>query len=106
MKKLLFLGACLLALSSSPVRAQTGGSDVVVVRLVDGLPSSQLVIVRGPGQNEQLELPAGIGTKNLISSGEVLQQAVAKLYQEGYTLKSTFSSKGGSAATLIFTKEK
>jgi hypothetical protein len=106
MKKILFLGACLVALASKPVMAQTAGPDVVVVRVTDGLVASQMVIVRGPGKNEQIDLPVGTHTKGLVSSGEVIQQAIAKLYQEGYSLKSTFGGHQGSASTLVFVKEK
>jgi hypothetical protein len=94
MKKILFLGACLVALASKPVMAQTAGPDVVVVRVTDGLVASQI------------DLPVGTHTKGLVSSGEVIQQAIAKLYQEGYSLKSTFGGHQGSASTLVFVKEK
>ena len=106
MKKLLFLGACLVALASQPVMAQTSGADVIVVRLIDGGIASQLIIVRGPGKNERIDLVSSTNTKGLISSGEVIQQAIEKLYQEGYSLKSTFSGYGGYGSTLIFVKEK
>jgi hypothetical protein len=105
MKKLLLLGACLVALASSPVMAQTG-PNVVVVRVTDGLVASQMVIVRGPGKNKQIDLPLGTNTKGLVSFGEAIQQAIAKLYQEGYSLKSTFGGHQGSASTLVFVKEK
>ncbi|MFD1874263.1 hypothetical protein [Hymenobacter bucti] len=106
MKKLLFLGACLVALASQPVMAQTGGADVVVVRIADGSNASQLVIVRGPGRNERIDLSSSINNKSLTSTGEAIQQATAKLYQEGYILKSTFSGQGGFVSTLVFVKEK
>jgi hypothetical protein len=35
MKKLLFLGACLVVLASQPAMAQTGGSDIVVVKVTE-----------------------------------------------------------------------
>jgi hypothetical protein len=106
MKKLFFLGACLMALASQPAMAQTGGADVVVVRLADGTSASQLIIVRGPGKNEQIDLLTSTNTKGLISSGEAIQQAIAKLYQEGYSLKSSISGYQGSVSTLVFVKEK
>lgn len=105
MKKLFFLGACLVALASQPTMAQTGGADVVV-RLADGTNASQLIIVRGPGKNEQIDLLTSTNTKGLISSGEAIQQAIAKLYQEGYSLKSSISGYQGSVSTLVFVKEK
>jgi hypothetical protein len=106
MKKIFFIGACFVTLSSAPVMAQTSGSDVVVVRLADGTNASQLIIVRGPGKNEQIDLLTSTNTKGLISSGEAIQQAIAKLYQEGYSLKSTFGGYQGYVSTLIFVKEK
>jgi hypothetical protein len=124
MKKLFFLGACLVALASQPVKAQLqstapdmvimkgrgmtqpSGADVVVVRVGDGTNASQLIIVRGPGKNEVVDLITSTNTKALISSGEAIQQAIAGLYREGYSLKSTFSGYQGSVSTLIFVKEK
>jgi hypothetical protein len=106
MKKLLFLGACLVALASQPVMAQTSGPDIVVVRVIDGIAASQMVIVRGLGKNERIDLADGSNNKGLVSSGEAIQQAIAKLYQEGYSLRSTFGGHQGSASTLIFVKEK
>jgi hypothetical protein len=105
MKKLIFLGACLVALALQPVIAQTK-PDVVIVRLADGTNASQLIIVRGPGKNEVIDLLTSINTKGLISSGEAIQQAIAELYREGYSLKSTFSGYQGSVSTLLFVKEK
>jgi hypothetical protein len=105
MKKLLFLGACFVALASQPVLAQAS-PDVVVVRVADGTYGSQLVIVRGPGKNEQIDLINSTNTKGLISSGEAIQQALAKLYQEGYSLKSSFSGHQGQVSTLVFVKGK
>jgi hypothetical protein len=81
--------------------AQTG-PDVVAVRVTDGLVASQMVIVREPGKNQQIDLSVGTNTKGLVSSGEAIQQAIAKLYQEG----STFGGHQGSASTLVFVKEK
>ncbi len=34
------------------------------------------------------------------------QRIIAKLYQEGYTLKSTFGAGTTTTGTLVFTKEK
>jgi hypothetical protein len=108
MKKLFFMGACLVALSSSSVRAQAAEAEpqVVVVRVADGTNGSQVIIVRGPGRSEQLDMITSTNTKGLISSGLTIQQAIAKLYQEGYSLKSTFSGYQGSVSTLVFVKEK
>ncbi|RZK32819.1 MAG: hypothetical protein EOO63_00075 [Hymenobacter sp.] len=107
MKKILFLGACLVALASQPVIAQTGAADVVVVRVNDGAGSTgHLLIVRGEGKREDVEFSAGVSPNHLGTSGEVMQRVFAKLYQEGYTLKSTFGGSQGYVSTLIFVKEK
>ena len=104
MKKLLFLGACLVALASQPVMAQTGGADVVVVRVYDG--TGKFVIGRPGGKIEELSFNPNYTSKGLAESTDQLQKAIASLYQQGYTLKSTFGGAGGSVATLIFVKEK
>jgi hypothetical protein len=88
------------------VMAQTGGADVVVVRVADGTIGSKMVIVRGPGKNEQVDLFDGTNTKGLVTSGEAIQQVIVKLYQEGYVLKSTFSGHQALVSTLVFIKEK
>ncbi len=107
MKKVLFLGACLVALASSPVIAQTAGPQVVVVRVNDGGGlGSHLVIVRGEGKSEVVDFPLGLSVKSLTTSGEAMQQVFAKLYQEGYALKSTFGGGQGYTSTLVFVKEK
>lgn len=108
MKKLLLLGACLAALGSTPVMAQIGGADVVVVRVSDGLGfrTGKLAIIRGEGKNEEIELPLGVSFKQLINSGEVYRGVFLKLYQEGYSLKSTFSTEDSHTETLVFVKEK
>ena len=104
MKKLLFLGACLVALNSQPVMAQTGTPEVVVVRVVDS--GGRFVIGRPGGKTEEVSFSSTYSSKGLAESAVQLQQAVAALYQQGYALKSTFTGSGGSVSTLIFVKEK
>jgi hypothetical protein len=105
MKRLLFLGACLVALASQPVMAQTVEPDVVVVKVRenDGV-YLEITIARGAGKLEtrlfkQHDLRDGAGA-------ELTRQALAQLYQEGYTLTSTYG--GGdryiNSSTLVFTK--
>lgn len=105
MKKLLFLGACLVALASQPVKAQAGGADVVVVRIYDG-NTGKIVIARAGGKTEEVLFNGSYSSKGLAESTSQFQQTVASLYQQGYTLKSTFSGGAGSVATLVFVKEK
>jgi hypothetical protein len=107
MKKLIFLGACLVALASQPVRAQTGEPAVVVVRIVEEHPSAYLriIIARGTGKPEE------IGVKNKQLGGEAgteaSQKVFADLYAQGYKLKSSYGGgdRVASFSTLVFTRE-
>jgi basic membrane lipoprotein Med (substrate-binding protein (PBP1-ABC) superfamily) len=106
MKKLIFLAACLVALTSQPVLAQTGGADVVVVKVFENSSTASLriAISHGEGKTEVTELKGGGYGKYIGSSAEVCQRIVRQLYQEGYTLKTTFGGDQGSMSTLIFIK--
>jgi hypothetical protein len=103
MQKLLFLGSCLVALASQPVMAQTGEADVVVVRVYDAGANVELAISRGKGQVEMIKFSSGVSDKHLKEAAEGYQQALAKLYQEGYSLKSTFTTSE-NLSTLVFVK--
>jgi hypothetical protein len=103
MKKLLFLGACLVALTSSPAMAQTGGADVVVVQVSFGGAGGQILISRGEGKTEVIAVKKD---KNQGFETEAYQQLIAKLYQEGYAIKSTFSDGVRNDSALVFVKEK
>lgn len=105
MKKLFFLGACLVVLASSPVHAQATKGEVVVVRIVDKASQGKVVVVRPGGKTEELALNQSLNSKGLVEAGLTLQQLVTTLTHEGYTLKSTFTSSEGFGATLIFIKE-
>jgi hypothetical protein len=108
MKKLLFLGACLLALASQPVMAQTGGADVVVMTVKAlGVNRVRVVLAYNGGKTEAQIV------KNIATTDEAQDEAtseyqriIAKLYQQGYSLKSTFSQGYGDrdTSTLIFVK--
>jgi hypothetical protein len=99
MKKILLLGLCLLALSSSPVIAQTGGPGVIVVIVVP----AKAVITREDGKSEVINIPNGMSNKNLTAHAQWYQKLISKLYQEGYVIKSTFSETD-YRTTLIFVK--
>lgn len=104
MKKLFFIGVCLWAFGSTQVMAQTGGTDVVVVRIAEpsALGGTRLIIIYPDGKSEEGELPsAGLSSKKLTESGQAYQRTFAKLYQQGYAIKSTFSGLDGSASTLF-----
>ena len=99
MKKILLFGFCLLALSSSPVIAQTGGPGVIVVIVAP----NKAVITREDGKSELMSLPNGTSDKNLTAHSEWYQKLISKLYREGYVIKSTFSETD-YRTTLIFVK--
>lgn len=106
MKNLLLALSCALLLALSlPLRSVAAGPpEVVVVRIYDGGNNKiTAVISRGAGQSEKVEFGNGISEKGLMQAGEGYQGLVQRLYQEGFTLKSTFG--GEYRTTLIFTKE-
>jgi hypothetical protein len=81
--------------------AQTGGADVVLVHFSNDTGKARAIISRAASTTEERQVKAGITEQTAFC-----QQAIAKLYQEGYTLKSTFSVGTSSTNTLVFTKEK
>jgi hypothetical protein len=104
MKKLLFLGSCLVALASQPAMAQTGRPEVVVVKVMESMYTMRIVVVQGSGTPQVQELNIGEGTKAMVSSSQEIQKVVAGLYAQGYSLKSTFDGNKGVVSTLIFVK--
>jgi hypothetical protein len=112
MKKLLFVGSCLVALASQPVRAQTGGStevDVTVVRVTAGYPRTFVTITRPGGKDESIEFDNYGRAEKRQLVGPGFQQLVADLYKQGYQLQSTFDTTLGtntSASILLFIRKK
>jgi hypothetical protein len=104
MKKLFFLGACLVALSSSPVMAQTSGPDVVVMKVYERAGTLRIAVSHGEGKTEVIEGTGGAGKKDIITSSETLHKVITGLYQQGYSLKSTFETNQGVLSTLVFVK--
>jgi hypothetical protein len=107
MKKLFFLGACLIALASQPVMAQTGGPDVLVVRVTEGIRRVNVSITTPDGKSEQLQFENGAIGERLDNSGQGYQKVFARLYQQGYRLQSTFSAEAAQSdvrTTLVFVK--
>lgn len=95
----IFIGACLWALGLSPVLAQTGGPDVVVVRFYHmSTTRLHVAIVRGAAKPEEQEMKGSD-----VEEAQFCQQVIAKLYQEGYTLKAAFAT-GVVPNTLLFVK--
>ncbi|MFD2721332.1 hypothetical protein ACFST9_21635 [Hymenobacter monticola] len=107
MKKLLFLGACLWALSVNPVLAQTATPDIAVVRVHEYDTSTQLALTYGEGKTEILKFDNGVRDKSLMASAEGCHRLMLKLYQAGYTLQSTFSgtpTASSTVTTLVFVR--
>jgi hypothetical protein len=105
MKNLLFLGVCLLALASQPVKAQTGGADVITVRIIASGGRVYIATSTGLGKTEIVEVEVPTYTnKNLGQIADIYQQTIAKLKQQGYTLKGM--SGGDVSTNLVFVKEK
>ncbi|TVT39620.1 hypothetical protein FNT36_18435 [Hymenobacter setariae] len=106
MKKLLFLGACLVALTSQPVMAQTGGPDVIVMSVrMGGLGKTRVVLAYSGGKTEEKMIKnASNSDKAQDEAAAAYQEIIAGLYQQGYSLKSTFVEFQGSVSTLVFVK--
>ena len=102
MKKLVFLGACLVALASQPVMAQTGGTDVVVVKVYEYASEQRISVTHSDGKTEEVSSRAG--RSSLPEAGAALQKVFAALYQQGYTLKGSTSTYAGSIGTFILAK--
>jgi glutathionyl-hydroquinone reductase len=107
MKKLFWLCACLVAVCVSPVLAQATNPEIVVVRVNEYRGKIKMTIVRGPGKTQYVELENGVTEKGLAASGEAYYTQFAKLYQEGYSLQSTFTATIDATTTnttLLFVK--
>jgi hypothetical protein len=108
MKKLLFLGACLVALASQPAVAQTGGPDVIVVRVAEHYGQTHLTIERAGQEPEEITFewnPTGKGARASKGYYDVL----AKLYQQGYQTQAIIPGAGYTKdmttyTTLVFTR--
>lgn len=110
MKKKFFLGACLVALASSPAMAQVGVAETVVVTVENNV-GLHVVISRGPGKSEVVEVSYKEIRQNPAAQEERLQQVFDKLFQQGFSLQGTYGGGGAGRSgsflfnnTLIFTK--
>jgi hypothetical protein len=102
MKKLLFLGACLVALASQPVRAQATEKEVIIVQVITvGRGDGYITITRGSGREENISFKPY--SKNVPQEAVAYQQVITKLYQEVFNLKSTFTTSS-SSVTMVFVK--
>ncbi|MVN78084.1 hypothetical protein GO988_17275 [Hymenobacter sp. HMF4947] len=109
MKKLIFFGAYLLSLTSQPVMAQTGGADIVVVRVAEVIGHIHLTIERAGQEPEEVssEWADKVSKNQRASKGYF--DALSKLYQQGYQVQATipgaeYANGGAVFTTLIFTK--
>lgn len=105
MKKLLLTGACLWALATLPSVAATP-PDIAVVRIYEG-GHTTIVITRGEDKSEKIELDNGLTDKKLIQANEGYYKVFERLYQEGFTVQSTFTtmySASVSFTTILLTK--
>jgi hypothetical protein len=110
MKKLLFLGACLVALASAPVKAQTGEPDIVVVKMTDGYYQPTIFDIARPGKppehrvlnKKDLEALGSWGT--LAGAAEATRRLLVELAQQGYSLSTTYSAGSTNITTMVFTK--
>lgn len=105
MKKLVLLCACLLALAA-PLRAAVAPPEIVVVRIYEG-SHTVIIITRGEGKSEKVEIANGITDKKLIQASEGYYKVLEQLYQEGYAVQSTFSTlydTNRGCTTLLFAK--
>ncbi|MGI4735569.1 MAG: hypothetical protein ACRYG7_10360 [Janthinobacterium lividum] len=100
MKKLLFLGACLMVLASQPVMAQTGEPDVVIMEVsYASFSTLRIVTSHGEGKTETVEV------KNKGNDQvEAVQKAITALYRAGYSLRGTYGPGTGSQSSFIFVK--
>ncbi len=101
MKKLFFAGACLVTLAPSPVWAQTGGADVVVVQLYfTGLGTGHLSLTRATGTSEAATFK---DSSTHQEEAAACQRVFAQLSQEGYAVKSTVT-RASNLCTWVFIK--
>jgi hypothetical protein len=106
MKKLIFLCACLLALLATPMVSYAADPVVLVVRVYDSGSRVHLVISGVNEKSETHEFDSGTNNKSLAAAGREYQKLLTRIYQDGYSLKSTFSTTvdAGNVTTLIFVK--
>ncbi len=105
MKKLLLVGACLWALATLPSVA-AAPPEIIVVRIYEGSHTT-IIITRGEGKSEKIEIENGIADKRLTQASEGYYKVFERLYQEGFTVQSTFTTvydANRGFTTLLFVK--
>jgi hypothetical protein len=107
MKKLLFLSACVGALLTEPVLARVSEPEIIIVKVLESRLATRIVIARSWGIPEEVEITPGLTGNEAtveVEAAKKMQQVLAKLYQQGYSIKSTFSGERG-LSTLVLVKE-
>jgi hypothetical protein len=84
MKKLVFLGACLVALASQPVKAQIGTTDLVVIKVSETRNFLRFSIARGQQAPEEVQIDLGKEEKASAAYYTIL----SKYYVQGYVLQA------------------
>ena len=106
MKKLVLLCVCLWALAA-PLHAVAGPPEIIMVRIFENSGEATAIITRGEGKSEVKKFDTGYSDKKQLAGSEAYYKLLAGLYQEGFTLRETFttqSNSGSSTTTLLFTK--
>jgi len=99
------LCACLLALAS-PLRAAVAPPEIIIVRIYESAKTT-IIITRGEGKSKKIELENGRTDKKLMQASEGYYKVFERLYQEGYTVQSTFSTvydANSGFTTVLFAK--
>jgi hypothetical protein len=108
MKKLLFLGACLVALASQPVMAQASGPDVLVVRVVEIYGRTLITIERAGQEPEEIIFDWNGRPGKGARASKGYYDALARFYQQGYQTQAiipgSHSSTGEVFTTIFLTK--
>jgi hypothetical protein len=107
MKKIILLGACLWAFAAPPTQAQTGSPDIVVVKVLESRLATRIIIARSWGFPDELEVKVGLAgneTTLVRESAKKMQEVLMKLYEQGYTIKSSFGGSDGGPSTLVLVK--
>lgn len=107
MKTVISACACLMALAYLPAQAQVVGPEVVTLKVREGYHYLQLIVSRSAGPPEVLKYSAR-EMKEDGAQEAVTLQVLAKLYREGYVVKSTYGGGDhfGNTNTLILVREK
>jgi hypothetical protein len=110
MKKLFFIGACLVALGSTPVMAQTGKQEVIMVRVRESNGDTHLSIERVGQAPEEVTFEWSDRTGKNMSAAKGYLSALDKLFQQGFQIQAVIpgyalTTPGGIAfSTLVFIK--